>query len=64
MFNFWENISRYPRFFITAMMGLALIITSPLQNLLKSNKGIVLFTSGFITLGIILALIFKSMLDL
>ena len=33
--NFWTNISRYPRFFISSLAGLILIILTPFRNLLK-----------------------------
>jgi hypothetical protein len=38
MNDFWNNISRYPRFFISSVAGLILVILSPLKNLLKIKK--------------------------
>ena len=38
MNNFWSNIVRYPRFFISSMIGLILIILTPFRNLLKTPK--------------------------
>ena len=38
MNDFWTNISRYPRFFISSMAGLMLIILTPFRNLLKIKK--------------------------
>jgi hypothetical protein len=38
MSNFWTNIVRYPRFFISSMIGLVLIILTPLRNLFKTPK--------------------------
>nr|YP_010277183.1 Ycf33 [Thalassionema nitzschioides]UHY40706.1 Ycf33 [Thalassionema nitzschioides] len=38
MENFWKNIIRYPRFFLTSLAGLLLIITSPFRNLFKIPK--------------------------
>jgi hypothetical protein len=35
MNDFWNNISRYPRFFISSLVGLILVIIAPIQNLLK-----------------------------
>jgi hypothetical protein len=35
MNDFWNNISRYPRFFISSLVGLILIIITPFRNLLK-----------------------------
>ena len=32
MNDFWNNISRYPRFFISSLAGLILIILTPFRN--------------------------------
>ena len=38
MNEFWKNISRYPRFFISSLAGLILVILAPFKNLLKIKK--------------------------
>jgi hypothetical protein len=38
MNDFWNNISRYPRFFISSLAGLILIILAPFKNLFKVQK--------------------------
>ena len=38
MNDFWTNILRYPRFFISSLAGLILIILTPFRNLLKIKK--------------------------
>lgn len=38
MNDFWQNISRYPRFFISSLAGLILVILTPFRNLLKIKK--------------------------
>jgi len=38
MNDFWINISRYPRFFISSSIGLILIILAPFRNLFKIKK--------------------------
>jgi len=38
MNDFWTNISRYPRFFISSLIGLILIIIAPFRNLFKIKK--------------------------
>jgi len=51
MNNFWTNIVRYPRFFISSMIGLILIILSPFKNLFKTPKlrwFVILFSLIFI----------------
>ena len=36
--NFWTNILRYPRFFISSLAGLILVILTPFRNLFKIPK--------------------------
>jgi hypothetical protein len=51
MNNFWTNIVRYPRFFISSMIGLVLIILTPFRNLFKTPKlrwFLILFSLVFI----------------
>jgi hypothetical protein len=38
MNDFWNNISRYPSFFISSFVGLILIILAPVKNLFKVPK--------------------------
>jgi hypothetical protein len=38
MNSFWTNILRYPRFFISSLAGLILVILTPLRNLFKIPK--------------------------
>ena len=38
MNNFWSNILRYPRFFISSLIGLILVILTPFKNLFKTPK--------------------------
>ena len=58
MNNFWVNISRYPRFFISSCFGLVLIILKPLKKLRVISGLIILLT------GIIIQLVIRSMLGL
>ena len=58
MNEFWTNIARYPRFFISSLLGLILIILTPFRNLFKNKKSrliLVIFSFVFlITIWIIL----------
>ena len=58
MNDFWNNISRYPRFFISSMVGLILIIIAPIRNLFKIPRfrliGIISFLGVFGLLYVIL----------
>ena len=38
MNNFWTNIVMYPRFFISSMIGLILILLTPFKKLFKTRK--------------------------
>lgn len=38
MNNFWTNIFRYPRFFISSLLGLVFVILTPFKNLFKNPK--------------------------
>ena len=38
MNDFWNNISRYPRFFISSLAGLILVILTPFRNFFKVKK--------------------------
>jgi len=38
MNNFWNNIFRYPRFFISSFIGLILVILNPFRKIFKVTK--------------------------
>ena len=38
MNDFWDNLSRYPRFLISSLAGLTLVILAPFRNLFKIKK--------------------------
>ena len=64
MNDFWDNILRYPRFFISSLAGLILVILTPFRNLFKIKKfKILLPTAIFVILGS-LYLILKNMTGL
>ena len=64
MSDFWTNLSRYPRFFISSMAGLILIILAPFRNLFKIKKFRIIVPILFILFIIILYLILTSMTGL
>ena len=64
MNKFWTNILRYPRFFISSLIGLIIIILTPFQAFLKSKN---LYLPVFILLFIFIIFsiyILKAMLAL
>ena len=61
MNEFWNNISRYPRFFISSLIGLILVILAPVKNLFKIPKLRIFLIGGIIIFGLTLYLILRSM---
>ena len=58
MNDFWNNISRYPRFFISSLAGLILVILTPFKNLFKVPKfRIILIISFLLFIGILYLII-------
>lgn len=64
MNNFWTNISRYPRFFISSLVGLILIILTPFKNLIKTPKSRVILILFLLLFGITLYNILINMIGL
>ena len=64
MLNFWENISRYPRFFISVILGFVTLLIYPFKNLLRIEFGWVVILIGS-TLSIsCIIIILENMLNL
>jgi len=61
MNEFWNNISRYPRFFISSLAGLILVILAPFRNLFKIKKFRFILPIVFILFVVILYKILTSM---
>lgn len=55
---FWHNLFQYPRFFISSMIGLILIIVNPVLNIIKKNVK----NSKFLLFIIIFAFLFLTMM--
>jgi|TARA_B110000881_G_C18414335_1_gene432649 hypothetical protein len=64
MENFWTNILRYPRFFISSLVGLILVILTPLRNLFKNPKLRAIAGISIILFFALLTFILKSMTGL
>ena len=64
MSDFWNNISRYPRFFISSMVGLILVILAPIKNLLKVPSLRIILIAFFILFTGLLFFILRSMTGL
>ncbi len=64
MNDFWNNVSRYPRFFISSLAGLILVILAPFKNLFKIKKLRIFVILGFILFIAILYTIIVNMAGL
>jgi hypothetical protein len=64
MNDFWNNVSRYPRFFISSLAGLILVILTPFKNLFKIKKLRIFVILGFILFIAILYAIIANMTGL
>ena len=64
MNDFWNNISRYPRFFISSLIGLILVILAPFKNLFKVPKFRIFLIVGFLLVIVILYIIITNMVGL
>ena len=64
MNNFWENILRYPRFFVSSFIGLIFIIINPIKNLLKTTQSRVILSLLICVFFISINLIIKNMVGL
>ena len=64
MKDFWNNISRYPRFFISSLVGLIFVILTPFKILFKVQKFRFILIIFFILVSIVIFLILKNMTGL
>ncbi len=64
MNNFWTNILRYPRFFISSLAGLILVILTPFKNLFKTSKLRIFVILIVFVFLITLFLVLKNMVGL
>ena len=64
MNDFWTNILRYPRFFISSVLGLLLVIITPFRNLFKNPKSRIFLIIFVLLFFVVLSLILKSMVAL
>lgn len=62
---FWENLTRYPRFLITSVSGLIIVLLNPLIKLAKKNTTTQIFLLIFILFTLIIfTFILYAMLNL
>lgn len=59
--DFWDNLLRYPRFFLSSMLGLVLVLTNPLFRISKEIQNKRLLFSLFLISALILVWILVLM---
>ena len=64
MSDFWNNIARYPRFFISSLVGLILVILAPFKNLFKIPKFRIVLIISVLLFMVLLYNIIVNMVDL
>jgi hypothetical protein len=64
MNDFWNNISRYPRFFISSLIGLILIIIAPFRNLFKIPRLRIIGVIGIVVIFGFFYIILQKMVGL
>jgi type II secretory pathway component PulF len=64
MEDFWNNVSRYPRYFITITLGILLSLASPLLPLFKRPSTAIAAVAFLISLLIFIGFTLRAMLGL
>jgi hypothetical protein len=64
MNDFWNNVSRYPRFLISSLAGLILVILTPFRNLFKIKKFRFILPVFFLLVICVLYIIIANMTGL
>ena len=64
MNDFWNNISRYPRFFVSSLIGLILVILAPFKNLFKVPKFRIVLIISVLTIIVLVYFIIINMVGL
>ena len=61
MSDFWDNVLRYPRFFISSLVGLIFVILTPFRSLFKIKKFQILLPIGIFIIFGTLFVVLKNM---
>jgi hypothetical protein len=62
--GFWDNVFRYPRYFITILLGVILNTVEPLMPLLKRPVTLIALLSFFVGSLVFVSLTLRAMLGL
>ena len=61
MNDFWNNVSRYPRFFISSLVGSILVILAPFRNLFKIPKLRIILILSILIILLLLYTVIRNM---
>jgi hypothetical protein len=64
MNDFWQNVSRYPRFFVTIILGIFFAVAEPIMPLLKRPTTAVALVAAFVAGFVFLFFTLRAMLGL
>lgn len=64
MSNFWENVGKFPRFFISSILGMILALLGPLLNLLKRPETTLILVIMILTCLFLVTLTLQAMLNI
>lgn len=62
--GFWNNVSRYPRYFISTLLGVALSVFAPLAPLFKRPVTLIALIGIFLSSLVFVSLTLRAMLGL
>ncbi|WGV23605.1 DUF751 family protein [Halotia branconii] len=62
--GFWDNISRYPRYFVTVLLGVFINTFEPLMPLLKRPVTLIALLGLFVGSLVFVSLTLRAMLGL
>ncbi len=62
--GFWENIFRYPRYFITTLLGVLLNLFAPMAPLLKRPVTVIALIGILVSSLVFVSLTLRAMLGL
>ena len=62
--GFWENVSRYPRYFVTIVLGIFLNAISPLTPLFRHPTTAIAIVGMFVGLSLLVLFTLRAMLGI
>nr|WDB00518.1 ORF47 [Cavernulicola chilensis] len=64
MTNFWQNLKRFPKFIIGVIIGLIVVIITPIIRMMGTSRNQYLIPLIFLIATVTICLVLKTMLQL